>query len=139
MSYAIAPSLQAAVYDALIADGDLDALVGDAIFDMAPEGTVPDRFVALGPEKVQARGSVDGLVSEFTFEILVVGKVGGFLPIKEIAARVTEVLHDADLPLTLGSLRQLSFQKAEAFRRVSDDTRRVRLFFVARVEDDPQP
>ena len=56
MSYGMAAALQAAIWQRLSADPALAALVGGAIYDAAPQGTVPDLYVILGPEDVRERG-----------------------------------------------------------------------------------
>ena len=45
MSYAVSGALQAAVFAALSGDAALAALVGSAIYDAVPAGTVPDLYV----------------------------------------------------------------------------------------------
>jgi hypothetical protein len=52
MSYGVSAALQAGVYQALISDSDLAALVGTAIYDAIPSGSLPATYVALGPENV---------------------------------------------------------------------------------------
>ena len=88
MSYASGPALQTAIFAHLTADTTLDDLVDGAIFDMAPGAAVPDRFVAIGPERVTRfdDASGDGAIHEF--EVFVVSETDGFLALKEIAARV---------------------------------------------------
>ena len=57
MSYGAAAALQQAVYQALVDDTGLDALVHGAIYDAMPSGTLPSLYVTLGPE--EARASTD--------------------------------------------------------------------------------
>ena len=45
MSYAISGALQQAVFAALLDDGTLQGLVGDAIYDALPAGTLPRIYV----------------------------------------------------------------------------------------------
>lgn len=136
MSYANAPALQSAIYNALSGDATLDGLVSGAIFDMAPGGVVPARFVALGPEKVAVQTDASGCGAVHDFEVMVVSESDGFLALKEIAARVSEVLDGAALPMGTGALVSLAFTRAQALRRTTDDTRRVRMFFRARTDSE---
>lgn len=137
MSFASSPALQAAVFTTLSGDATLSGLVSGAIFDMAPDGAVPARFVAIGPEKVQRLGDATSDGAEHIFEVFVVSESDGFFALKEIAARVSDLLHGADLSLSTGTLISLTFERAEALRRTTDDTRRVRMFFRARIDDAP--
>ncbi len=136
MSYSFSPALQTAIYTALIEDETLVSLVDGAIFDMAPDGSTPDRFVAIGPEKVVEKSDVSGRGAEHEVEVYVVTESDGFYTIKEIAARISTVLDGADLTLSTGYLSALQFLRAEALRNTSDDTRRVRLWFRARVDEN---
>lgn len=139
MSYGVAAALQSAVYQALAADTVLGALVGSNIFDAAPPGAVPPIYVSLGPEDVRLRGdkSAGGAYHEFT--ISVVSDTAGFLAAKQAAVAVSDVLSDASLALSRGTLVAIWFQKARA-RRVQDgDTRRIDLRFRAYVTDEITP
>ena len=53
MSYGITAALQAAVYQALIADPAIADLVGQEIYDAVPPGNTSGTYVSLGPEDVQ--------------------------------------------------------------------------------------
>ncbi len=46
MSYSVSAALQAAVYQALIGDASLAGLVGTAIYDAIPTGTLPVTYGA---------------------------------------------------------------------------------------------
>ena len=58
MSYALSSALQGAVYQALLDDVALFALVGDAIYDALPTGVVPPLNVTLGPETMPKSGII---------------------------------------------------------------------------------
>ena len=137
MSYAYSGALQRAIFQALGSDSVLKGMVDDAIFDMHPHAAVPDRFVALGSETVQAQGDVTGVGAIHRVEIFVVSNRDGFLAVKNIAARVGAVLDAAALNLAHGHLVDIRFERAKAVRRTSDNTRRVQMFFRARI--DPAP
>lgn len=135
MSYGVSAALQAAVYQALVADAALTALVGTDIYDAFPAGTLPSLYVALGPELVKDRSDKtgDGALHEFT--ISVVTDSAGFAIAKQAAAAVSDALVDANLTLARGTLIALNFFRAKAVRVGSADERRIDLTFKAIVED----
>lgn len=135
MSYGVSAALQAAVYQTLVADAALSALVGTDIYDAFPAGTLPSLYVALGPELVKDRSDKtgDGALHEFT--ISVVTDSAGFAIAKQAAAAVSDALVDANLTLARGTLIALNFFRAKAVRVGSADERRIDLTFKAIVED----
>jgi hypothetical protein len=136
MSYGVSAALQEAVYQALVADADLAALVGAAIYDVVPAGTVPGTYVTLGPEDVHEQSDVSGTGAAHRLTISVVTNAAGFQTAKRVGAAISDALIDADLVLTRGRLVSLNFLRALA-RRVQDgDVRRIDLTFRARVEDE---
>ena len=135
MSYGVSAALQAAIYQALVADGTLGALVGTAIYDAIPSGTVPSLYVALGPELAKDRSDKTGAGAEHEFTVSVLTDSSGFASAKGAAAAVSDVLVDADLTLSRGSLVSLNFYRAKAVRVGTADERRIDLTFRARVQD----
>lgn len=136
MSYQIAPALQAALYAHLNADTALQALLGGALYDAIPPATAPATYALIGPEEVIDRSDSTGRGAEHRLVISVISDASGFMTAKTIAARICDVLDHADLTLTRGRLVGLWFDRAEARKRESDQTRRIDLRFRARVEDD---
>lgn len=135
MSYGVGAALQAAVYQRLMADSALDALVGSAIYDAVPPGTVTGTYVSLGPEDARDRSDKTGRGAEHDFVVSVVTDAAGFQLAKAVAAAVSDTLVDATLVLARGRLVGLWFLRARA-RRVEDgDVRRIDLSFRARVEE----
>jgi len=55
--------------------------------------------------------------------------------VKQAAARVSDLLVDAPLPLTRGHIVSLRFSQAKATRDRSDDSRRITLRFTAQLYD----
>lgn len=137
MSYAMSGPLQAAVYQQLFTDPALSALVGVHIFDALPSGAVPSLYVALGPEKVRDASDATGAGALHEFTVSVVSDAAGFAVAKEAAGLVSDALVDADLILSRGALVSLNFYKAAAARVGTGDTRRIDLFFRARLCDAP--
>lgn len=139
MSYGVSAALQEAVYQALLADPALDALVGGAVYDALPSGTLPPLYVTLGPEDVRdaTDGTGDGAWHRFT--VSVVTDSAGFHAAKQVAAAVSDALTDAELTLTRGALAGLHFFRARARREGTGALRRIDLTFRARVQDTPQP
>ncbi|WP_417247689.1 DUF3168 domain-containing protein [Celeribacter sp.] len=136
MSYGVSPALQTALYQALSADTILASLVGTAIFDAPPTGTVPALYVSLGPEDVTDASDKTGHGARHDFTVSVVADAAGFLTAKDVAARISDLLVDADLTLTRGTLVGLYFLSAKARRVQNSDVRRIDLRFRARVEDN---
>ncbi|OWU85310.1 gene transfer agent protein [Oceanicola sp. 22II-s10i] len=136
MSYAVSPALQKAVYETLAGDVALGALVGTAIFDAPPVGTVPETYVTLGPETVRDRSDGSGGGALHDLAVSVVTAADGFQAAKAVAVAVNDALA-AGLPaLDRGRLVRLDFLKARARREEAGQIRRIDLSFRARVEDD---
>lgn len=136
MSYGVASALQTAVYGQLTADPDLTALVGTAIYDALPSGTLPALYVVLGSEDVRDASDKTGGGALHEFTVTVVTETAGFSTAKVAAAAVSDALVDADLTLTRGTLVSLNFYKAKAARVGTGDVRQINLIFRARVADD---
>lgn len=134
MSYAVSGALQAAIYGALQGDATLTGLVGSAIYDAPPSGALPGLYVTLGAERVRDASDGSGAGAWHDLTIAVVTGAAGFSAAKAVAGAVSDLLHQADLPLVRGRLVSLRFRRAEA-RRESSGLRRIDLTFRARVED----
>lgn len=138
MTYALAEPLQRAVYDALVADVGLGALVGSHVYD-APlplDGAViPPDYVLLGSERSRDRSSKtsQGAVHDFTVEVHSNGQ--GFSKSKKVAGAVCESLLDAELTLETGTCVYLRFLRARADTGEPPNRRRIALTFRAFVED----
>jgi hypothetical protein len=136
MSYRAASALQGAVYQRLMADGAVDALVGSAIYDAVPPGPLPPLYVSLGPEDARDRSDATGLGSEHDFTVSVVSDAAGFQTAKALAGAVCDALVGAELILSEGRLVDLWFLRARARRVGAADQRRIDLWFRARVDLD---
>ncbi|WP_321363083.1 DUF3168 domain-containing protein [uncultured Celeribacter sp.] len=136
MSYGVAAALQTAIYQALVADATLAGLVGTAIYDAAPTGTLPSLYVSLGPEDVSDASDKTGAGARHDFTVSVVSDAAGFLTAKQVATAISDVLVDADLALSRGTLVGLYFVSAKARRVQDSDVRRIDMKFRARVEDN---
>ena len=136
MSYGVSAALQTAVYQTLVADTTLGAIVGSSIFDAIPSGTVPSLYVALGPELAKDRSDKTGAGAEHEFVVSIVTENAGFATAKEAASAVSDALVDAELTLSRGTLVALNFYRAKAVRVGTADERRIDLTFKALVQDD---
>ena len=134
MSYACASALQAAIYQRLLADPAVNALVGSDIYDALPGGKVPALYVALGSERVRDASDATGAGAWHDLTIAVITSQSGFQAAKDVAVCVSDALEDADLALARGRLIALRFLRAEA-RREKGTLRRIDLTFRARVEN----
>lgn len=136
MSFAMSGPLQAAVYDALSNDATLASIVGDAIYDAVPIGALPTIYVRLGSEEVKDASDFTGAGAVHTIVVSVITTEPGFSLAKAAAGAISDVLHDADLPLSRGRLVDMAFQTAKAVRIEAVSARQIDLRFRARVQDD---
>ena len=137
MSYGMAVALQAAVFRRIADDPVVSSLIGDAIYDALPTGTLPGTYVSLGPEDVRDRSDGSGAGAEHRFRILVVTDAAGFAEAKTVAAVISDALVGADLTLDRGRLVGIWFERAVAQRDgKAGRVRRIDLSFRARVEDN---
>ena len=136
MSYATSAALQQAVYAALAADAALAGIVGTAIYDAVPHGSLPPIYVQLGSEEARDASDCSGAGAEHRITVSVITSHSGFAQAKAAAGAVSDVLHGADLALSRGRLVYLRFDRAKAERRENAATRQIDLRFVARVQDD---
>lgn len=136
MSYGVSAALQAAIYQRLLADANLAALVGTAIYDNPPAGAVLGTYVSLGPEDVRDRSDKTGYGALHMITISVITDAAGFQVAKQVGAAVSDALQGAELVLTRGMLCYINFDRATARRVGTGETRRIDLRFHARVEDN---
>ncbi len=136
MSYAMSAALQVALFDRLRADPDVQAVVGDAVYDALPEGLMPELYIVIGAEDVRDASDKTGRGAEHRLLISVVTQRAGFAMAKQAAAAVSDALIDAPMPLARGALVALRFVKARAVRVGSSAQRQINLTFHARVADD---
>ena len=134
MSYAASLSLQTAVFDRLSQDAVVAGLVGTAIYDAIPSGTLPSLYVTLGAEEVADNSDVIEAGATHDFNVSVITDASGFSQAKALAGAVCDALIDAPLTLSRGALTGLWFLKAKAARSGANDLRRIDLKFRARVD-----
>jgi len=136
MSYGVSGPLQAAIYAHLQADAALGAIVGDAIYDALPEGTLPSLYVSLGAETVKDKSDQTGQGAEHEITISVITDQAGFSTAKAAAGAVSDALVDAALALSRGTLIAMNFYRAKAARVSTGDQRQIDVIFRARIEDN---
>ncbi|MBN2740192.1 MAG: DUF3168 domain-containing protein [Rhodobacteraceae bacterium] len=134
MSYAIGAALQAAVYERLQGDLVLTDLVGAAVYDAVPAGTVTGTYVSLGPEDARDASDKTGDGAVHDFIVSVITDEAGFQAAKQVAEAISDALLGADLALSRGHVVGVWFLKAKARRVDKGATRRIDLTFRARVE-----
>ncbi|MEL6102802.1 MAG: DUF3168 domain-containing protein [Pseudomonadota bacterium] len=136
MSYAVSAALQGAIYAGLTTDPGVTSLVGAAIYDAIPAGTLPSLYITLGPESVSDASDKSGAGAVHKVVVTVVSETPAFAAAKDVAAAVCDALL-ADLPaLSRGRLVSLTFEKATAGRIDGAAGRKIDLTFRARVEDN---
>ncbi|MDD7971333.1 DUF3168 domain-containing protein [Roseinatronobacter alkalisoli] len=136
MSYAMAPALQAAIFQHLANDATLQAALQGAIYDAIPPATPPATYALIGTEDAIDRSDKTGAGAEHRLTIAVVTNATGFLAAKDIAARICDVLATPLPALARGRVVGLWFERAQARKLEGNQTRRIDLRFRARLEDN---
>ena len=136
MSYAMAAALQTAIFSALSSSSELAALVEDHIYDAAPNGVLPPIYVRFGRETASDASDGSGAGALHRFTVSVITTVPGFSFAKEAAGVISDILHNADLPLSRGRLVAMRFERANALRTDAGAKRQIDMRFRARVQDD---
>ena len=134
MSYGASAALQAAIFQHLSNDAALGAVVGTAIYDALPSGTVPPIYVTLGPEDVRDRSDASASGAWHRITVSVISEAAGFSTAKLAAGAVSGALNGADLSMSTGTLVALNFDRARARRESGGQLRRIDLTFRARVD-----
>lgn len=135
MTYALSEALQGAVYDLLQNDPGLTALVGDAVYDALPAGTLPETYVRLGSEKALDASDASGAAAQHRFDVSVITSAPGFAQAKTVAAAICDALRDAQPSLSRGRVVDLFFHSAKARRIDGAATRQIDLEFRALLAD----
>lgn len=135
MTYALSSALQRAVYQCLINDAAVTALVGTDIYDALPSGALPATYVSLGPEDAVDASDKDAGGARHSFTISVVTDTSGFQSAKDIGGAICDALLTTPLTMTRGYIVGLWFDKAKARRSDNGTSRRIDLTFRAYVQD----
>jgi hypothetical protein len=135
MSYAASAALQTAVFEALQADAALAGLIGTALYDAVPEGTLPPLYALLGDEEVRDASDGSGGGAAHRFTVSVVTTQPGFQAAKAAAGRICALLQDMVPVLPAGRVVSLRFERARARRIDKLSGRRIDLRFRARIEN----
>ena len=135
MSYATSAALQSALYDRLIGDPAVTALVGANIYDGIPAGTIPPLYISLGEEVVTDRSDKDAAGAQHDMTLTIVTQANGFATAKVLAAAVSDALLASPLTPERGHVSGLWFRGATAKRVQKSGTRRIDLRFRAQIHD----
>lgn len=136
MSYANSLALQKAIYERLSADTALSATLGNAVFDDAPAGELPDLYVTIGDDRVRDRSDQSGYGAQHDITLSVVSTRSGYADAKSASAAVCDAMLGGPPVLDRGRIINVSFLTARA-RRVDQGMRRViDLVFRVRVSDE---
>ena len=138
MTFAFSAGLQGAVYQRLVSDAGVSALVGGAVYDAPPEPGTPARLahVTLGEERTRPFDTKTSRGALHDFTVVVHSGADGFAAAKRVAAAICAALVDAPLVLEAGRLVSLRFQRATAERAAAPEKRRVNLLFRAVIDQD---
>lgn len=94
-----ANELQTAIYSALMADVDIQALVGGRVYDRAPQDD-PSPSITLGPSDEVPTDSACVRAEQHTIQIDVWSeKQGGFKECKDIVSLIKRAVHEVPLVL----------------------------------------
>ena len=135
MSYAVAAALQEAIYGRIANDPGVQALVGSAVYDAPPAGTLPSTWVLVGEEEVRGRSDVTAEGALHDLVISVLSDAAGFATAKAVAVAISDALAGPEPALSRGRIAALDFRSARARRGRSPGARRIDLWYRARVED----
>ena len=139
MTYALSWPLQRAIFDALAADPNVTALVGDRIYDAPPPfeaDAAPDApWLTLGDERVDDWSTKDSTGAVHVLSVAVHAPRRGFGAAKEIAGAVSDALTAAALAPDRGRVVHVGFVSGRTRRSDNDLMRRVELRFRILVED----
>ena len=133
MTYALSGALQAAVYDLLQSDPGLTAMIGDAVYDAVPGGSLPETYVLLGQEMAKDASDPEGADHRLTLSVIT--SAPGFSTAKGCAALICDLLHGAQPALSRGYVVDMAFLKATGRRIDGAAGRQIDLQFRARVAD----
>ena len=139
MTYALATSLQKAVYAALTNDAGVSGFVGTAIYDAPLDQQIEPGardFITIGEEQVRDGSTGTSYGAQHDFEVSIYSNREGYKTGKDIAAALCDALVDTDLPLERGKLVSLRFRSARARPGKQPDRRVISVIFRAVVEDD---
>lgn len=129
-----ARALQEAVFDALVADATLEALIAGAkIFDAVPRNAEAP-YVQIGEFSARDWSTATEAGTEILFAIVVWSRLPGRSEGFEIAERVVTLLHDAALTLDGFRLVNLRHVATETARVEKPEGRRAVVRFRAVVE-----
>ncbi|MEX5600704.1 DUF3168 domain-containing protein [Pseudophaeobacter sp. C1-32P7] len=107
--------LQTAIYNALLADAGVAALVGDRVYDGAPSNREYP-CITFGPMDSVPDDMECITASSETVQLDIWSREQGRLrPCKEICSAVKKALHDADLGLTVNALVQIRTEGMRVF------------------------
>ena len=110
MSYQHAGALQTALFSHLAADSALSALIGDALYDAVPSGTLPETYVMMGEEEAKDAADPLGQDARHDFTLSIVSTAQGFLMAKTVAAAIGQALEIA--PVSLTEMAERCFDQA---------------------------
>jgi hypothetical protein len=136
MSYAQSESLQRAIYETLAGNSDLQARVGDAIYDVVPPGQLPPTYVSIGPEDVRDWSDKTSRGARHDFTVSVVTEAAGFQTAKIVAGAVADALMGANTALDHGRMVLLTFRRARAVRIEDGNMRRIDMSFRALIAEE---
>lgn len=136
MTYALAWPLQHALHARLVSDPGVATILGDRIFDAAPqEALLTEVYATLGDETVEDWSTATDHGAAHTIRITVHAPAAGFAEAKAAAGAISDALVDGTLSLDRGHVVHVGFVRAETRRSEEDRLRSVELRFRLLIED----
>ncbi|MEO0343565.1 MAG: DUF3168 domain-containing protein [Pseudomonadota bacterium] len=121
--------IQAFIYNSLTTAPAVIDLVGDAVYDAAPQGGLPDLAVMIGAEEVLDASDILASARLHRAEIELVGRGAGFSTMKNAADAIRACLESDTGPAGDGAITRVRFHRAQSLRETSDGLRRIRMRF----------
>lgn len=116
MSYQLGAAFQTALFSRLSSDVEVAALIGGAVYDVVPAGTLPETYVLLGDEAARGTADPEGAGALHDFTLSIVSTAQGFLTAKTVAAAIGKALELSSMTLSEGRVVWMRFRKARAHR-----------------------
>ena len=141
MTYALAWPIQQALHARLAADPAVAAILGERIYDAAPQVAGPlaahGTYATLGDDKAEDWSTATDHGARHLVSVTVHAPAAGFAEAKRAAGAICDALIGAPLAPSRGHVVSLGFVDAETRRAEGDRLREVVLRFRLLAEDTP--
>lgn len=129
-----ANALQAFVYQRLMADADLQEIIGDRVFD-APEDGTSYPYVSFGPADENPDEKIGLTSGQHSLQIDIWSNHRGFKQVKAIGGVIRKSLHEIDGDLGDAALINMTVQTVRYLTNPDGVTRRGVVSIEAEIEE----